>query len=277
MDSFQPQISHKELELPYKAAEKFCSNHFTCQQVHFVGKNDFILTALLEKIQYTLLKQKQFFILFDASKQSDVCNIEPLLETPVLFLLNIQAWQEPSVLESILQIRSNRGMRTLITSTYPSDLLHLYSPNTNRKLERLLKDSIVIFIPEASSLTFNLFVYGTLKRDFSNHHYLKNATFLGKSQTVLPYPMILKHKAYPYLINKPNKGLHIKGELYHVDYATLLAIDELEGCPDNYIRSEIAVQYENNNQVNQALVYFLKDKIKYNQYEFFDIFEETLS
>lgn len=273
MKSFQPPLWHQELEFPYKAARMFCSNYFTCKQIYCVVPDDLIFLPLLEAIQYTLLKQQRFFILHDAATHSNLFDIEPLIESPVLFLLNIHLWEDSSSLKTILEKRSSRGMQTLLSATYPIDLISVV--HSNHTLKRLLKDSITVFLPSSKMLTFKLFVYGTLKEGFTNHHYLKEATFLGKGQTRLRYPMILKHPAFPYLINKPKEGLHVHGELYEVNYQTLLAIDKLEGTPEHYTRREIEI-VKNNNEIEPAWVYFVKEKIRYNASAFLECFEEEI-
>jgi len=270
MALFQPNIWHQELEFPYKALSMFCSNHFTCKQLYCVLPDELVFPSMFEQMQYALLKQRRFFRIFDALKPNVTIDVELLTEIPVLFLFNIQAWQNSLSLQAILEKRSSRGMQTFLTSNQPIDLLLII--HSNRTIERLLKDSMVIFFPSGASLTFNLFVYGTLKKGFSNHHYLKNATFLGAAKTAVPYPMILKHKAFPYLIDKPNKGLYIQGELYKVDYQTLLILDELEGYPSHYTRHEIDIIQEDN-QTQRAVAYFLNEKINYKKYSCLAVFE----
>lgn len=270
MTTFQPYIWHQELEFPHKALSMFCSNHFTCKQLYCVLPDELVFPSMFEQMQHTLLKQERFFKMFDVLKPNEPIDVELFTEIPVLFLFNIQAWQNSLSLQTILEKRSSRGMQTFLTSNQSIDLLLII--HSNRTIERLLKDSMVIFFPSGASLTFNLFVYGTLKKGFSNHHYLKTATLLGIAKTALPYPMILKHKAFPYLINKPKKGLQVKGELYQIDYPTLLKIDELEGYPEHYTRCEIDVLKEND-QKERALVYFLNEKINYKKYDCVEVFE----
>lgn len=273
MKSLQPPTWHQELEFPYKAARMFCSNHFTCKQIYCVVPDDLIFLPLLEAIQYTLLKQQRFFTLYDAAIHSNPLNIELLTESPVLFLLNTHLWKDSGSLKTILEKRLSRGMQTLLSAMYPIDLITVV--HSNQTLQRLLKDSITVFLPSSKTLSFKLFVYGTLKQSFTNHHYLKDATFLGKVQTYTPYPMILKHPAFPYLINKPNEGLHVKGELYEVNYQTLLLIDDLEGCPEHYTRSEVEIS-KDNHEIDRAWVYFVKEKISYSKNDFLECFEEEI-
>ncbi|KAK9716206.1 hypothetical protein RND81_06G218300 [Saponaria officinalis] len=80
-----------------------------------------------------------------------------------------------------------------------------------------------------------IFVYGTLKRSFPNHHLLEtflatdDAKFLGVYKTVDPYPMVRGPLGVPFLINLPGSGLRVKGELYSVSGRALARLDELEG------------------------------------------------
>lgn len=273
MKSLQPPIWHQELEFPYKVANMFCSNHFTCKQIYCVVPDNLVFLPLLEAIQCTLLKQQRFFALHDSAIPSNPLTIEPLIESPVLFLLNVDLWEDSSSLKTILEKRLSRGMQTLLSATYPIDLIPVV--HSNRTLERLLKESGTVFFPSSKTLAFKLFVYGTLKKGFTNHHHLKDATFLGKGETRLLYPMILKHPAFPYLVNKPNKGLHVKGELYEVNYQTIFAIDELEGYPEHYTRSEIEI-VKNEHDIERAWVYFVKEKIRYTECDFLECFEEEI-
>ena len=272
MTIFQPYVWHQELEMPYKAATMFCSNYFTYKQIYFVLRDNLMFPSILEKMHYTLLKQNRNFMLYDTLQElhNPTIDLSLLTETPVLFLLNIHVWQDPLTLQKILEKRSSRGMQTCFSANVPIDLLYIIKGNLT--IERLLKDSMVLFLPSSKSLKFNLFVYGTLKQGFGNHHYLETATLLGVAKTALPYPMILKYKAFPYLINKPKKGLQVKGELYQIDYPTLLKIDELEGYPEHYTRCEIDILQEDN-QKERALVYFLNEKINYKKYDCLEVFE----
>ncbi len=111
-------------------------------------------------------------------------------------------------------------------------------------------------------MRYKLFVYGTLKRGFCNHHYLKNATFLGKATTKANYVMIAPKVWYPYLIEAQGKGKQIVGELYMIDLPTLKRIDRLEEYPVYYDRKKIIVLDEAGKE-HEALAYFLKKKIPY--------------
>jgi gamma-glutamylaminecyclotransferase len=86
-----------------------------------------------------------------------------------------------------------------------------------------------------------LFVYGSLKRGFSNHHRLAHTKFIGEAVTLSTYamwgygfPIVAKRRA--------PRGHKVNGELYQVDAATLRSCDQLEGHPHWYIRRKVKVQ-----------------------------------
>ena len=84
-----------------------------------------------------------------------------------------------------------------------------------------------------------LFVYGTLRRGFSNHEvYLADAFLVGKAVTAEKYALFVDD--FPYLTRRP-KVSRIVGELYRIDRPTLDLIDCLEGHPDDYRREQIWV------------------------------------
>ncbi|CAJ1436102.1 unnamed protein product, partial [Effrenium voratum] len=75
-----------------------------------------------------------------------------------------------------------------------------------------------------------VFVYGTLKRGFTNHvRYLglaekcRKAVYAGRAKTRLRFPMVLRPPhvepttVAPVLMDKEGAGHHIHGEVYRVD------------------------------------------------------------
>jgi len=98
-----------------------------------------------------------------------------------------------------------------------------------------------------------VFVYGTLRKEHSNHHLLKDAYFYGLGSSESSYAMYLK-KGYPYITGSEAR-YQIVGELYAVDDSTLLALDKFEGHPRYYKRKEISVMV--NEQLYDAWTYFL--------------------
>ncbi|XP_016059329.1 PREDICTED: gamma-glutamylaminecyclotransferase [Miniopterus natalensis] len=92
-----------------------------------------------------------------------------------------------------------------------------------------------------------VFVYGTLKQGQPNHKVLLDrtngsATFQGRGHTVEPYPLVIagEHNI-PHMLNLSGRGHCVVGEIYAVDEQMLRFLDEFEGCPDMYQRTQVRV------------------------------------
>ncbi|HLN30712.1 MAG TPA: gamma-glutamylcyclotransferase family protein [Gemmataceae bacterium] len=85
-----------------------------------------------------------------------------------------------------------------------------------------------------------LFVYGTLKRGFSNHAMLAGQEFVGAART-LPRYRLLDHGPHPCLVEAVQAGRSIRGEIWNVDAATLDRLDEFEEVDHLFSRREIAL------------------------------------
>ena len=73
-----------------------------------------------------------------------------------------------------------------------------------------------------------LFVYGSLKRGFSNHHFLAGQEFLGEARTVPRFRMF-DCGGFPGVVDAGSDGAYqIQGELWQIDSACLRRIDWLE-------------------------------------------------
>lgn len=109
---------------------------------------------------------------------------------------------------------------------------------------------------EKESDMLNLFVYGTLKKGFSNHHYLKNSQYIAAATTSEQHQMY--QSGIPFVIK--NKGTSpIHGEVYKIDNETLKRIDMLEGHPHCYKREIIRIILDNGNET-EAWIYFYPQK-----------------
>lgn len=73
----------------------------------------------------------------------------------------------------------------------------------------------------------HIFVYGTLKRDGSNHSYMHGQRFVGEALTA-PYFRLYDLGGYPGMVADANQGLNIQGEVWEVDAEALKRLDELE-------------------------------------------------
>ncbi len=87
-----------------------------------------------------------------------------------------------------------------------------------------------------------LFVYGTLKEGYGNHHYIKGSKQLSKTASVEGYGM---HRlgGFPGAVADQNSEIY--GEVYEIDDATLKDCDGLEGYrpdkPDYGLYNRIVV------------------------------------
>ncbi len=84
-----------------------------------------------------------------------------------------------------------------------------------------------------------LFVYGTLKKKFPNHHYLSDAVYKGQARTEKRYALF-ESGALPFACKMPEIA-PVQGELYKIDDNTLKRIDKLEGHPIFYKREQVPI------------------------------------
>lgn len=92
----------------------------------------------------------------------------------------------------------------------------------------------------------SVFVYGTLKAGFPNHHLLPPSQFVEACTTVDHRPLVIAGDWYtPTLIDDPGVGRQVIGELYSLDRSSLESLDVLEGvgAPLGFTRMEIRVDH----------------------------------
>src|SRR3990167_787998 len=102
----------------------------------------------------------------------------------------------------------------------------------------------------------NVFVYGTLKRGFSNHRLLANSIYLGEE---ILYSGFIMYSlgGYPCVTPAdPEKSLAILGEVYKINEQTLVTLDYLEGYPGFYDRKIIQTKY------GDTWIYFISQERK---------------
>lgn len=97
-----------------------------------------------------------------------------------------------------------------------------------------------------------VFVYGTLKKGFSNHCFLRNAVFVGQGWTVDSYALYLDE--YPG-VYRDNPVGRVRGEVYEVDRRLLARLDALEDHPALYCREKIDVLLDDGRTV-RVWIYF---------------------
>jgi gamma-glutamylaminecyclotransferase len=83
-----------------------------------------------------------------------------------------------------------------------------------------------------------LFVYGTLKRGLSNHHFLAGQSYIGDARTAPGYALY-ELSGYPGMVPEPWNPDGVTGEVWSVDDACLAHLDELEGTEQGLYRREL--------------------------------------
>lgn len=82
-----------------------------------------------------------------------------------------------------------------------------------------------------------VFVYGTLKRGCSNHHYLTGQKFVGETRTV-PGFRLYSLGGFPGMVPQPDDQTGVVGEVWSVDAPALVRLDGLEGLSEGMYRRE---------------------------------------
>jgi gamma-glutamylcyclotransferase (GGCT)/AIG2-like uncharacterized protein YtfP len=111
-----------------------------------------------------------------------------------------------------------------------------------------------------------LFVYGTLRKDYGNHGFLKNAHFVGEAKTQDKF--VMHCRGYIPFVSESQAISQIVGEVYELDDSTLASIDHLEGCfPKRdgsgefeasswYIRKQIPIEFVGYEGHTRVWMYF---------------------
>jgi gamma-glutamylcyclotransferase (GGCT)/AIG2-like uncharacterized protein YtfP len=106
-----------------------------------------------------------------------------------------------------------------------------------------------------------IFVYGTLKRGHSNHHYLRGQTFVGMAMT---HPKFRLHDlgGYPGMVLDERDGVSIHGEVWEVDDRCLANLDVLEDTAHGeYVREVVPLMAPFDREVIEGYRY-LRDVSK---------------
>jgi gamma-glutamylaminecyclotransferase len=106
-----------------------------------------------------------------------------------------------------------------------------------------------------------LFVYGTLKEGFGNHHINAGTRVPGEYVTVQPHGLyIVGPHRYPWMVQSDAQGLPVRGQLFRVDATALARMDVLEQVdePGWYTRHVIQVRDTTDARAapQRAYVYF---------------------
>lgn len=97
-------------------------------------------------------------------------------------------------------------------------------------------------------------VYGTLKYGYHNYYsFLTKAIHVGEGLTLDKYPLVVK--GLPYMVEKKGVGHRVEVDVFLIDDEELRRIDNLEGHPNWYKRSQIDVETLSDGVVS-AWIYF---------------------
>ena len=110
-----------------------------------------------------------------------------------------------------------------------------------------------------------VFVFGTLKQGFPNHHRNRGRRIEGRYRTVEAYPLLLVGERHsPWLVDTPGEGLPVYGEVYELEDAALADMDRLERIdqPDSYRRKALLVVEERSGR-EQSVQAYLKPVEQY--------------
>lgn len=104
-----------------------------------------------------------------------------------------------------------------------------------------------------------VFVYGTLKKGFSNHYLLFDAEFVGEGYTIEKFDLFTDE--YPIAVE--GGKYHILGEIYKIKHIeTFKKLDLLEGYPDFYDRK--ITQIFSKGKIYNAWIYFMPENRFYS-------------
>jgi gamma-glutamylcyclotransferase (GGCT)/AIG2-like uncharacterized protein YtfP len=106
---------------------------------------------------------------------------------------------------------------------------------------------------DADAATWDVFVYGTLRQGFCNHHYLRRAVRLGSGRTRDGHALYL-FGGIPYLV-RDEPGEPVVGELYRVTAGILAGLDRLEEHPHVYRREPAPIVLDDGRSA-LAWIYF---------------------
>lgn len=103
----------------------------------------------------------------------------------------------------------------------------------------------------------NIFVYGTLKRSGSNHRLLANQQFIAAATTEPAYKLYSVGD-YPAMVDAPQDGRAIEGEIWTVDTDCLAKLDRLEGLEEGlYKRVPIHLKPPHASLAVEGYIYLL--------------------
>ncbi|MEJ8840467.1 gamma-glutamylcyclotransferase family protein [Ramlibacter sp. AN1133] len=103
-----------------------------------------------------------------------------------------------------------------------------------------------------------VFVFGTLKEGFPNFGVNRGTRVPGEFKTCAAYPLYLVGERHsPWLIEAPDTGLRVTGQVFRVDGETLDAMDRLERVAehDGYRRKLLQLEEVGSSSLVSAYAY----------------------
>jgi gamma-glutamylaminecyclotransferase len=106
-----------------------------------------------------------------------------------------------------------------------------------------------------------LFVYGTLKEGFPNHHLNIGRRVPGVFRTKEALPLLVvrltNEERAPWLLESRGQGFRVKGQIFEIQPQALAAIDAFEevGKPTGYARIELELESEDRESSVTAFAY----------------------
>ena len=109
--------------------------------------------------------------------------------------------------------------------------------------------------------SFNVFVYGTLKKGEANYGVMTSAEGKFITEAKLPGYYMVNTPWYPFAAKSDNDDDYIEGELYKVPAEKLRILDTLEGYPQLYDRDMVSIKDL------EAFIYVNRNKTEMDSYE----------
>ena len=122
-----------------------------------------------------------------------------------------------------------------------------------------------------------IFVYGTLKKGFSNHSQLKRILASSKYLNVRSkdkYLLYEKKEPFPYLSFSKGRGRIVKGQLFNIFDSKEKELDYFEDVPNLYKKGKIDVIDSSNVLHKNVNVYF--DAVEFDINQHIELLEEWI-
>jgi gamma-glutamylaminecyclotransferase len=111
-----------------------------------------------------------------------------------------------------------------------------------------------------------LFVYGTLKEGFPNHHLNVGRRLPGEFRTGKPLQLFVVklpgEERAPWLVDGTGSGHQVRGQVFEVEDEALASMDEFEGVgqPTGYLRLELELERTDQEGNPRAFAYMKQEQ-----------------